>query len=78
MPFDPVTVSAVALSDVLRAWLRARRESPEAQASAMAYESAALIALHAPDVPRACQLVDEWAADMKEQIQQFGVGVEHP
>ena len=75
---DPITRSAAALTTVLRAWLRARPEPPEAQAAAMAYEIAALVALHAETVPQACGLVDAWTAEMKTQIRQLGVGVEHP
>jgi hypothetical protein len=77
-PFDPTTCSAAELTTALRAWLRARRELPEAQAAAMAYEIAALVAKHADSVPQAFALIDSWAASMKWQIRDLGVGVEHP
>jgi hypothetical protein len=75
---DPITRSAAELTDALRVWLRARREPPEVQASAMAYEIAALIAKHADTVPQACALVDRWMGEMKAQIRTLGVGREHP
>jgi hypothetical protein len=75
---DRITLSAAALTDHLRAWLRARPEPPEALAAALAYELAALVSLHADRVPDACQLLDEWLATMKAQIVALGVGVEHP
>jgi UPF0716 family protein affecting phage T7 exclusion len=75
---DAVTRSAAELTTVLRAWLRARREPPEALASAMSYEIAALVALHAGTVTDACALLDAWTETMKDQIRQLGVGVEHP
>lgn len=77
-PFDPTTLSAAELTDALRLWLRARQEPPEAQAAAMAYEIAALIAKHATTVPQACDLIDDWMTEMKAQIVQLGVGIEHP
>jgi hypothetical protein len=75
---DPLTLSAAELTTPLRAWLRARPEPPEAQAAAMAYEIAALVALHSDSVPQACALVDAWLSEMKSQICMLGVGVEHP
>jgi anthranilate phosphoribosyltransferase len=75
---DPITQSAAELTTSLRAWLRGRRESPEAQAAAMAYEIAALVARHADSVPQACSLIDAWMREMKSQIRQLGVGIEHP
>jgi hypothetical protein len=75
---DPMTRSAADLADALRLWLRARREPPEVQAAAMAYEIAALIAKHATSVPQACALVDTWMGEMKAQIRTLGVGKEHP
>lgn len=75
---DPITLSAAELTTSLRAWLRARREPPEAQAAAMTYEIAALVARHADSVPQACALLDAWVSEMKSQIRQLGVGVEHP
>jgi hypothetical protein len=78
MSVDPLTLSAADLTNALRVWLRARRESPEAQAAAMAYEIAALVALHSDTVPQACALLDAWMTEMKSQIRQLGVGVEHP
>lgn len=78
VPFDDCTLSAAALTEHLRAWLRERPEVPEAQAAALAYELAALVSLHADSVPQAYALLDEWLATMKEQIAKLGVGVEHP
>jgi hypothetical protein len=75
---DPATQSAADLTTALRAWLRARHESPAVQAAALAYEIAALIATDAPTEPQAFALVDTWAAGMKWQIHAFGIGVEHP
>jgi hypothetical protein len=77
-PFEATTRSAAELTEALRAWLRRRPESPDAQAAAMAYETAALIAKHADSVPQAFALVDEWARSMKWQIHELGIGVEHP
>lgn len=71
-------LSAADLTTALRQWLRARPEAPEVQATALVYELAALLALHASTVPQACALVDAWRDKMKEQIQILGVGVEHP
>ncbi len=76
-PTDPTT-RVVNLTEALRAWLRARRESPEVLASAMTYELTALVALHADTVTEACTLLDTWLVDMKRQVHQFGVGVDHP
>jgi hypothetical protein len=75
---DPITVSAAELTTPLRRWLRARPERPEAQASAMAYEIAALVALHADSVPKACELIEVLMREMQAQVRTFGVGVEHP
>ena len=75
---DDLTRETAEFTDVLRAWLRARREPPEVLAGAMAYELAALIALHASLVEQATDLMQWWTGNMTEQIRQLGVGVEHP
>jgi len=78
MTVDPFILSAAALSDDLRVWLRARAETPEQQASALVYELGALIAKHAPDEQAAYEVMYFWFATMKDQIRRLGVGVEHP
>jgi len=78
MTTPPNVLSAAQLTDHLRAWLRARPECAETIATALAYETAALFALHAPSVANAETLVDAWAEDMKEQIRRLGIGIEHP
>ena len=75
---NDLTIATAEFTDVLRAWLRARREPPEVLAGAMAYEPAALIALHASSVAQATELMQWWTGNMSEQIRQLGVGVEHP
>jgi hypothetical protein len=75
---DPQVVRAAELSEALHAWLRERPEGPPQKAGALGYEVAALIALHARSVEEACAMVDAWAHTMKDQIREFGVGVEHP
>jgi len=75
---DDVTIATAEFTDVLRAWLRARREPPEVLAGALAYELTALIALHASSQEQAQQLIAWWTGNMHEQIQTLGVGVEHP
>jgi len=77
-PLDALTLSTAELTTAMRAWLRARRDPPPVQASAMAYEIAAIIALHATSVPQAFELIDYWTRAMKEQVRELGVGVEHP
>jgi len=66
------------LTSALRAWLEVRRESPQVQASAIAYELAALIARIAETEMQAEALVAAWTHVMREQIAAFGVGTEHP
>ena len=78
MTTDRNVLASAALSDDLRAWLRARPESDQVIASALVYEVAALLARNAPSLDAAIQLVDEWVAVMKHQIRRCGVGVEHP
>ena len=75
---DPRTDSAADLTTTLRAWLRVRREPPDVQAAALAYELAALIAREAATPTAAFLLVDQWARTMKWQIHGLGVGGEHP
>lgn len=77
---DETTLAAAFVSDALRQWLRGRPETDEAKAAALAYEAAVLIARHSPTVAEAQAFVDNWAADMKDQIATLGVGVdnEHP
>jgi hypothetical protein len=66
------------LSDELRSWLRRRHEAPNVIASAVVYELTALIAVDAETVDQAEHLIDAWTDEMKDQVRQFGVGVEHP
>ena len=66
------------LSDVLRQFLRARRERPIEVAAALAYELAALIALHADTHAQADEVITEFAENMRRQIARIGIGVEHP
>lgn len=75
---DDYTRETAFFTDVLRAWLRARREPHQVQLGAMVYEMAALIALHATSIEQAHELIDWWTVNMKEQIKALGVGVEHP
>ena len=75
---DPLVLRIDALSLALRVWLRECGEIPPVQASALAYEAAALIARHADTLTDAYDLVDAWADNMKNQIGRLGVGVEHP
>ncbi len=76
--YVPDTRAAAEFTDVLRAFLRARREAPEVQAAALCYEMAAIIALHAPNMAAAIELIEWWTTNMKDQIATLGVGVEHP
>lgn len=71
-------VASAHLSDVLRQWLRARREHPIEVAAALAYELAAVIALHADTHAQADEVITEFADNMRRQIARLGVGVEHP
>jgi hypothetical protein len=75
---EPPTLAAADLATTLRAWLRGRREPPDVQAAALAYELAALLAREAATPTAAFLLVDQWARTMKWQIHEFGVGREHP
>ena len=75
---DTMTVAAAELTESLRVWLRRRREPPTVQAAALAYEMAALVALHAGSVQNAHAVVDAWTEVMKDQIVKLGVEVEHP
>jgi hypothetical protein len=72
------TQAAANLTTDLRVWLRARPESSAAQTVALAYEIAALVARHCATVPQAVKLIELWTDEMKGQIQEYGVGVEHP
>jgi hypothetical protein len=65
-------------TDVLRAWLRARREPPPVQAGALVYELTALLAREAESIEQADMMIEWWTQNMKEQIRALGVGVEHP
>lgn len=76
--FDPEAMTAEELTTDLRAWLRARPESPKVQAGALAYELTALMAFHAQSRAQALALIEQWRHVMLEQIDAFGVGVEHP
>jgi len=76
--YPPDTRAAAEFTDVLRAFLRARREPAQVIAAALCYEMAALIALHAASVEDAHKLIDWWTVNMHEQIETLGVGVEHP
>lgn len=78
MSRPPEVLAAAELATLLRGWLRSHQLSPQIQASALAYEAAALIALHATSVQEATTVVDQWATEMKEQIRILGVGQEHP
>jgi hypothetical protein len=78
MTNDDMVVVSAELSDALRQWLRARDDRPDVQATALVYETAALIALHAESIEQAHALVDAWGLTMKDQIHRLGVGVEHP
>jgi hypothetical protein len=75
---EDTTLAAAELSTVLRGWLRTRLESDQVQASALAYELAAVIALHAPSPAAALEVIDAFTANMKDQLARCGVGVEHP
>jgi len=72
------TLAAAELSSVLRDWLRTRLESDQVRASALGYELAAIIALNAPSMAVALEVIDAFTANMKDQIARCGVGVEHP
>lgn len=72
------TFSAAALTDQLRAWLRARGETPDVLASTLAYELAALIGRYADTEADAFAMVEQVEVVMKDQIRNCGVGVEHP
>lgn len=78
MPSDQTMQSAAAITEELRRWLRTRDASPQVLAITLAYELAALIALHCGSGEHAEALVDFWAETMKDQIRVLGTGVEHP
>lgn len=70
------TYSAAALTDQLRAWLRARGETPDVLASTLAYELAALIGRYANT--DAFAMIEQVQIVMRDQVHRLGVGVEHP
>jgi hypothetical protein len=72
------TVLTDQLTIALRTWLRDRGDGGQIQASALAYELAAVIAKHAPNARAAVLLIDTFALTMKDQIERYGVGGEHP
>lgn len=76
--FEHDISTAADLTTDLREWLRARPEAPQAQAGALCYEMAALIAFHAPNRTQALLLIDAWRENMRRQVDDFGVGAEHP
>lgn len=73
-------IASCELSSELRAWLRDRASTSAGavQASALAYELAAVIARHAPSVGAAIEVVDQMADNMRGQIRRLGVWVDHP
>lgn len=75
---DEDASAAAELSCVIRRFLRARHEPENVIASAIAYETAALFACHAPSEQSAFDVVDEWARVMKAQIRRMGIGIEYP
>jgi hypothetical protein len=72
------TVLIDQLTIALRSWLHDQGAHGQIQASALAYELAAVIARHAPSVRAANVLIDTFALTMKDQIERCGIGVEHP